>query len=83
MFSRQDGATCLPGETTGREQPMRAKALCTIKDGNGWHMPGEIFETDADLGNLVEPVETVEAKAPVDEAEETPKAKNRRKKTEA
>lgn len=47
---------------------MKVKALCTIKDGTGWHMAGEVFETDEDLGNLVEVVE----KAPVAEPTEAP-----------
>ena len=61
---------------------MKVKALCTIKDANGWHVPGEIFETEEDLGNLVEAVtEAAEKTAESAETEEAPKPKTRRKKT--
>ena len=55
---------------------MKVKALCMIKDENGTHEAGEIFETDANLGNLVEVLED----QPEPEAEpEKPKTTRRKK----
>ena len=58
---------------------MKVKALCTIKDENGTHAAGEIFETDADLGNLAEIIEEPEAAEDQAVEPEKPKASRRKK----
>ena len=50
---------------------MLVKALCTIHDSNGWHNAGEVFETEADLGDAVEAAKE-EAEAPAAEPEKEP-----------
>ena len=61
---------------------MKVKALCTIKDGVCTYNAGDVFETEADLGNLVEVVEAQEEAVAekAEEPEEAPKPKSRRKK---
>ena len=36
---------------------MKVRARNNVKDLNGWHMTGEGFETEEDLGNSVEVLE--------------------------
>lgn len=36
---------------------MKVRARNNVKDLNGWHMTGEVFETEEDLGNSVEVLE--------------------------
>ena len=61
---------------------MKVKALCTIKDENGWHNAGEVFETETDLGNLAEILDKPEKaeKAEEPQEEQAPKAKATRRK---
>lgn len=33
---------------------MLVKAKCNVKDSSGWHVAGDIFETEADFGDNVE-----------------------------
>lgn len=60
---------------------MLVKAKWNVKDGNGWHKAGEVFETKEDLGDAVEivsasvkpkekPVEVKPAEGKADEAPE-------------
>ena len=48
---------------------MLVKAKWNVKDAAGWHSSGDVFETDADLGDAVEVIaaETKKAEAPVPE----------------
>lgn len=39
---------------------MKVRARNNVKDLNGWHMTGEVFETEEDLGNSVEVLEAPE-----------------------
>lgn len=49
---------------------MKVRAKWSIKDGTGWHNPGEVFETESDLGDAVEVLSA--AKKP--KAEKKPEA---------
>ena len=49
---------------------MRVKAKCNVRDANGWHLTGEVFETKQDLGANVEILD-----APKPAARERTKAK--------
>ena len=68
---------------------MLVKAKWNVKDESGWHRCGDVFQTNADLGDAVEVLEAQKKaekapEAPVPEApevEEKPKAPSRRKKT--
>lgn len=68
---------------------MLVKAKWNVRDESGWHCCGDVFQTDADLGESVEVLDAPKkaekaAEAPVKEApadEEKPKAPSRRKKT--
>ena len=42
---------------------MKVKAKWSVKDGNGWHNAGEVFETESDLGDAVEVLEAKKPKA--------------------
>ena len=53
---------------------MLVKAKWNVKDANGWHDAGAVFETDADLGNAVEVLEQP-AKAVEVKPESVPEAK--------
>ena len=33
---------------------MKVRAKWHVKDANGWHKPGEVFETNDDLGDAVD-----------------------------
>lgn len=61
---------------------MKVKALCTIHCGDAWHNAGDIFETEENLGDLVEVIheEIHEAAHEPEPVEETPKAKTTRRK---
>lgn len=71
---------------------MLVKAKWNVKDAAGWHSAGEVFHTDADLGDAVEVIEGEKPAAPKEEtapvpepAEEAktekPRTTSRRKKT--
>lgn len=47
--------------------PMLVKAKWNVKDGNGWHKHGEVFDTESDLGEAVDVLE-----APKKTADEKP-----------
>lgn len=49
---------------------MRVKAKWNVKGSDGWHMTGEIFETEEDYGDAVE---VLDAKAPAQKQAEAPK----------
>lgn len=55
---------------------MLVKALSNVKDCNGWHVTGEVFETEEDLGDAVETLrvqkEPVKAQEPEQAAETEP-----------
>jgi len=63
---------------------MKVKARRNVRDANGWHVKGEVFETEQNLGDAVEVLsatktaakqEKPKAKEPVPEApKEEPKA---------
>lgn len=36
---------------------MKVRARWNVKDGNGWHSVGEVFETESNLGDAVEVLE--------------------------
>lgn len=67
---------------------MLVKAKWNVKDENGWHRTGEVFETETDLGRAVEvlsaPKKPASAQKPVEEVQaepvsDTEKQKNRRR----
>ena len=43
---------------------MLVKAKWSVKDGTGWHHAGEVFNTESDLGDAVEVLETPRKPAP-------------------
>lgn len=43
-----------PGIQQKGETIMLVKARWNVKDANGWHKPGEVFETSETLGECVE-----------------------------
>ena len=55
---------------------MKVKAKWSVKDATGWHDPGEVFETESDLGDAVEVLEETKkaraAKKPEAEPETEP-----------
>lgn len=55
---------------------MLVKAKWKIKDSSGWHSAGEVFHTDADLGDAVialeAPAATEEKKPETESAEKAP-----------
>ena len=57
---------------------MKVRAKWSIKDGTGWHNPGEVFETESDLGDAVEVLEAAKKpkaeKKPAAEPEVQPEA---------
>jgi hypothetical protein len=67
---------------------MLVRAKWSVKDDSGWHNAGEVFQTEKDLGDAVErletPAKTVPEKPEKEEpvkTEEAPKrASTRRKK---
>ena len=44
---------------------MKVRAKWSVKDGNGWHDAGEVFEATCDLGDAVEVLEAPKKPAPV------------------
>ena len=70
---------------------MKVKAKWNVKGSDGWHMAGEVFETNEDFGDAVEALDAPQkaepkAQEPVKEPEkaeeteqETQKAKNSRR----
>lgn len=71
------------------EQTMLVKAKWNVRDASGWHKAGEVFNTDADLGDAVEvldapkkarqkPVE-IEPEPAEKPAEEKPKTQRRKR----
>lgn len=65
---------------------MLVRAKMNVRDGNGWHAAGTVFDTDADLGDAVEVLgrpKAIPEAEPVEEPEkatEKPKSTSRRKK---
>lgn len=57
---------------------MLVKAKWSVKDGNGWHSAGEVFEATGDLGDAVEVLEKPK-KAEPEPVTEKPKTATRRK----
>ncbi len=51
---------------------MKVKAKWNVKDGNGWHSAGEVFETESDLGDAVVVLDAPKKPAPVKEPEPKP-----------
>ena len=39
---------------------MKVRARFNVKDAAGWHRPGDVFETDTDLGSAVDVLERAE-----------------------
>lgn len=60
---------------------MKVRAKWSVKDGNGWHDAGEVFEATCDLGDAVEVLEapkkpaTVKKEAPEKAPEKAPEPK--------
>jgi len=48
---------------------MKVKAKWNVKDGNGWHSAGEVFETESDLGDAVEILDAPKKQESVKKAE--------------
>ena len=72
---RQDGLS--PGIPKKGEQTMLVKAKWNVKDANGWHDAGEVFNTNDDLGDAVERLEAKKAvKAPEKEPEQQAEAES-------
>lgn len=55
---------------------MLVKAKWNVKDASGWHDAGEVFQTEQDLGDAVEVLDTPKKreaeKAPVEVPEKEP-----------
>ena len=67
------------GITHRRENvTMKVRAKWNVKDGNGWHSAGEVFEPTCDLGRAVEvmdkPKQPAQAPEKVPEPEAEPAA---------
>lgn len=72
---------------------MKVRAKHNVRDASGWHLTGQVFETDADLGDAVEVLEAPKQEEPVQDepaaeepaqeesVQEVPKARGRRKAT--
>lgn len=59
------------GITHRRENvTMKVRARWNVKDGNGWHNAGEVFEPTCDLGKAVEVLDA--PKKPAKEPEKAP-----------
>lgn len=43
---------------------MRVKAKCNVRDANGWHTAGSVFETEMDFGDAVEVLDAPKAAKP-------------------
>lgn len=52
---------------------MKVRAKWSVKDATGWHDAGEVFETEADLGNAVEVLEEAKKPKAAKKAEPEPK----------
>ena len=48
---------------------MKVKAKWNVKDGNGWHSTGEVFETESELGEAVEVLDAPKEPKKAKEAE--------------
>ena len=48
---------------------MKVKAKWNVKDGNGWHSAGEVFETESNLGDAVEILDAPKKQVPAKKAE--------------
>ena len=48
---------------------MKVKAKWNVKDGNGWHSAGEVFETESNLCDAVEILDAPKKQAPAKKAE--------------
>lgn len=48
---------------------MKVKAKWSVKDANGWHDAGEVFETSSNLGDAVEVLDAPKKPAPEKKAE--------------
>ena len=59
---------------------MLVKARRNVRDASGWHTPGSVFQTDADLGDAVEvlipdaPKKAPDAQGKAPEAEKSSEA---------
>ena len=51
------------------KRTMLVKAKWNVKDSGGWHKAGDVFNTEADLGDAVEALETVPKPAAKPETE--------------
>ncbi len=60
---------------------MLVKAKWNVKDAGGWHRPGDVFQTDGDLGEAVEVLDAPEQ--PSGAPEKTPEAETVPERTEA
>lgn len=74
---------------------MKVRARQNVRDASGWHLTGQVFETDADLGEAVEVLDTQKAEEPEavqvepvreepvakEPVQEAPKTRSRRKST--
>lgn len=45
---------------------MLVKAKWNVKDSAGWHSAGDVFNTDEDLGDAVEALETAQQPVPAE-----------------
>lgn len=87
MNNRRYGIALPPDESRKGGGTMLVRAKWNVKDASGWHSAGEVFETEADLGDAVDVVEAqktvkkAETPEPVPSEEPKPKTASRRKKT--
>ena len=57
---------------------MKVRAKHNVRDINGWHLTGQVFDTDEDLGDAVEVLDApkaapaVKQEAPKEEPEKVP-----------
>ena len=62
---------------------MLVKAKWNVKDAAGWHSAGDVFNTESDLGNAVEVLDTPKKVQEVVKEEPAPESKPESVKKEA
>lgn len=85
--------TLPPGISGKGNVTMRVRARLNVKDAAGWHRAGDVFETEAELGDAVEVLDKAEQvtleeiterpEEPEKPKEEPKPARSRRKKASA
>lgn len=62
------------GTIAERGNTMLVKAKWNVKDTSGWHISGDVFQTEDDLGDAVECLEKPAVKEQPKPVKEAPKA---------